>query len=473
MRVGEDLLADCFGARVFAVVLRKGDVEALRAGEAVAFGVDVEVVFLGALHIRHEGEQQASVVGRVLTQGELAVDLDVVNRGEGAVFVHQAIGAGRKVLEIVGGPPVVEVTFGVELAAFVVETVGKFVADDGADVTVVDGDVLGGIVERRLQDSGGEVDIVHAGVVVRVDGGRRHLPLILVDGLADFVEFAVVLEGLCGELVAQGVVGFDDELGVVAPLVGVADFVRDGGELLVRAGFGGGGHPVDLVDVSAHGGLDIVDHLQRFCLAVAGEVILVDVDFAERLAQRRVGVGGAAFPARFLLILAVEDAAIEVEVLGVEWLRQIGGDRCEQVVAQVSLDGGEVRRLHLARQPRPEVWRGVVDFGDTRRVEGVFVGGEVEARQAGGEGGDGLQVIGLLGLAHIDVAERDLRQGCLQGQDVLGVMLGLLRCTAGEGEHFGDVSDVVGAELYVLFFCAQVVVAPGDEAVHTRRRRSA
>ena len=27
-----------------------------------------------------------------------------------------------------------------------------------------------------------------------------------------------------------------------------------------------------------------------------------------------------------------------------------------------------------------------------------------------------------------------------------------------EGQHFGDVGDVVGAELYVLFFCAQVVV---------------
>ena len=86
-----------------------------------------------------KASSSAAVVGGVFAEGELAVDLDVVDGGEGAVFVDEAIGAGGEFLEVFGGPPVVEVALGVELAAFVVEAVGELVADDGADVAVVDG----------------------------------------------------------------------------------------------------------------------------------------------------------------------------------------------------------------------------------------------------------------------------------------------------------------------------------------------
>src|ERR1700678_1772906 len=42
--IGEDLLADCVGAGVFAPVLREGDVEALRSGVASDLLVDVDAV---------------------------------------------------------------------------------------------------------------------------------------------------------------------------------------------------------------------------------------------------------------------------------------------------------------------------------------------------------------------------------------------------------------------------------------------
>ena len=45
-----------------------------------------------------------------------------------------------------------------------------------------------GIVERRLQNSGREVDVVLLRVVVSVDRGRRHAPLAAVHRLADLVE---------------------------------------------------------------------------------------------------------------------------------------------------------------------------------------------------------------------------------------------------------------------------------------------
>ena len=60
-----------------------------------------------------------------------------------------------------------------------------------------------------------------------------------------------------------------------------------------------------------------MDHLEHLGLAVAGEV-LVDVDLAEGLAEGAVDGVGAALPAGALLGLALQDAAVEVEVLVVE-----------------------------------------------------------------------------------------------------------------------------------------------------------
>ena len=51
----------------------------------------------------------------------------------------------------------------------------------------------GEIEERRLQDSGREVDVVEGGAVVGVHRGRRHAPLFLVHGLAQLGEVVVAL----------------------------------------------------------------------------------------------------------------------------------------------------------------------------------------------------------------------------------------------------------------------------------------
>ena len=101
----------------------------------------------------------------------------------------------------------VEVAVGVELAAFVVEAVGEFVADDGADVAVVDGVVGFGVVEGGLQDAGGEVDVVHAGVVVGVDGGRASCPTrSLSTGLPILLSWRSFSKALARMRVADGVV---------------------------------------------------------------------------------------------------------------------------------------------------------------------------------------------------------------------------------------------------------------------------
>ena len=85
-------------------------------------------------------------------------------------------------------PPVAQRAGGVEAAALVVEAVAHLVADHGADAAVVHRIVGVEVEERRLQDGGGEDDLVADGVVVGVDGLRRHAPLLGVDRLAGLAE---------------------------------------------------------------------------------------------------------------------------------------------------------------------------------------------------------------------------------------------------------------------------------------------
>src|SRR5215469_15090991 len=112
------------------------------------------------------------------------------------------------------GPPVFEVALGVVLTAFVVEAVGELVADGGAGVAVVRGVIGLWIVEGWLEDSRGKVHVVHLRVVVGVDGGRSHVPLGAIDGLAYFGPLAGVFEARGTEGVAEVVIGLDLKLGV-------------------------------------------------------------------------------------------------------------------------------------------------------------------------------------------------------------------------------------------------------------------
>ena len=193
-----------------------------------------------------------------------------------------------KFLASAWGPPVLEVAVGVELAALVVEGVGELVADGGAGVAVVGGVVELDVVKGRLEHSGGEVDVVHLRVEVGVDGGRSHAPLVEVDGLAELVPLARVLKLGRAQDVAEVVVGFDRERGVIAPGVGVADLVADGVELAQRFLLGVGTHPVEGLDLLLHGGLDLLGHELRAGLHVGGEGAadeLLAESFAERIAS--------------------------------------------------------------------------------------------------------------------------------------------------------------------------------------------
>ncbi len=88
-------------------------------------------------------------------------------------------------------PPVDEIAVAVVLGALVVEAVPDLVADHRADAAVVGGVVGVCVEERWLQDRRGEDDLVHARVVVGIDGLRRHEPLVAVDGATQLGQFAL------------------------------------------------------------------------------------------------------------------------------------------------------------------------------------------------------------------------------------------------------------------------------------------
>ena len=155
-------------------------------------------------------------------------------RREALVLLDQRGGALAELGAVVVGPPVDQVAVAVVLGALVVEAVADLVADHRADAAVV-GRVVGlGVEERRLQDRGREHDLVHPGVVVGVDGLRRHEPLVAVDRAAELGQVAVVLGGVAALVVAEQVVAGDVERGVVAPRLRVADLRGELVELLQR-----------------------------------------------------------------------------------------------------------------------------------------------------------------------------------------------------------------------------------------------
>ncbi len=82
-------------------------------------------------------------------------------------------------------------------------------ANGTAGIAIVRSVVHPGVIERRLENARGEVDVVHLRIEVGIHGGRRHAPFSMVHRLADLVEVAMALE-LAGALnIAQVIAARD------------------------------------------------------------------------------------------------------------------------------------------------------------------------------------------------------------------------------------------------------------------------
>ena len=458
MGVGAEELAEVGGAIDAAPGDGVGEEEALVAGEAVdgGGGLALQRFVVGVV-----GDGEAAEVGDVFAEGEFAVDVDVVDADAGVEFLDDFVGAGGVAGAVFGGPPVVEVSCGVVLAALVIEAVGHFVADDGADGAVVDGIIGVGLEEGGLQDAGGEDDSVERGVVVGVDGGGRHVPERVIDGPAELGEPEVIVEGGGAEGVEDVGIGLDDEGGEVAPLVGIAELEVDGVELGDGDGAGFGGHPFDGLEAVAVGGAHVVDELLDAFLGGGGKGF-GDVEAAEGFAEAAVDLHLGAFPAREHFLRAAHDLLVEVEVFLFKGGGEVGGGGVDESPAEVGFpvverDGVEERvgggeELGLADDEGIAVGS----------VQGAEQGGGVEIGGEGGEFGGGLGIVVGFVVAELDGGAGDLGEFRFDGEDGLGVSGGEVGGIAEEDEHGGDVLLVFGADLDGVLGIGEVVAAFGE-----------
>ena len=162
------------------------------------------------------------------------------------VLGDQPVGSLAEARLVVGGPPVVQVALAVVLRPLVVEAVTDLVTDDGPDAAVVERRVGVRVEERRLQDRGGEADLVGARVVVGVDVLRVHQPLVAVDRAAELAELPVGLEGALPRrtLPSRSPRSMSDRR-VVAPPRRVADLGPEDLELVERLAARLRAHPVE------------------------------------------------------------------------------------------------------------------------------------------------------------------------------------------------------------------------------------
>src|SRR6266404_4305868 len=337
MRIGLRADSQIFRTVVGTIPLSEADEEALLWGEAV----DGLEIFAGAGRAPgHVRQDFSAEVGDVFAFGQFPVDVHVLGDHVLRILVTDAFGALVEFFAVGFGPPGFQIAFGVELAAFVVEAVGEFVADGAAGVAVIWRVVDFGIVKRGLENSGGKIDVVHLRIVVGVNGGGRDLPLAVIDWLADFADVAAGFKS-GGALNVAEKIGFHNFYrAIVAPAVRVANFVANAGKLGECLLFGFRAHPVERLNALGHGVFDMPDHFQGALLELRRKNF-ADVGLAEGFAQHVVGELNAAFPLGLLLFLAVQVLAIKLKIL----LDESGGEKLRgtvgEVKAQVGLPIGE------------------------------------------------------------------------------------------------------------------------------------
>ena len=275
------------------------------------------------------GNAQAALVGDVLAQAEGAVGHNrrlAVLGGQHldrVELLYEDVGLGLERSSVLLRPPVVHVAVLVEVAALVVEPVGHLVADHHADGTVVHGVVSLGVVERRLEDGCREADLVGRRVVVGVHRLGRHVPLVLIDRLAE-------LRNIVGRIPEAGIHdvleialrGVDRQRRIVLPLVRVTDLHREGRQFFLSLGLRGVRHPVQRRDMLPERRLQVLHQPEHTLFVLCGE-IFGDIHLAHGLGKDAVGHRHGSLPAGFHLLLAGHRLAVEIERCLLEIVAQV------------------------------------------------------------------------------------------------------------------------------------------------------
>src|ERR1700691_1031373 len=148
---------------------------------------------------------------------------------------------------------------------------GELVTDGAARVAVIWRVIELGIVQRRKQHPGREINVVHLWIEIGVYGLRRHLPFGTIERFSDLGQLALGLELDRALRVTVIIAALDAHIAVITPMVRIANLVDDGVELGERLALGRGAHPYESLDVLAHRLLDLPSHVERSILGRRAE----------------------------------------------------------------------------------------------------------------------------------------------------------------------------------------------------------
>ena len=185
---------------------------------------------------------------------------------------------------------------------------------NGSYGTVVDGVVRLWIEEWRLQYACGEAYLVGSRIIVSVDCLWRHQPFRLVDRLAHLaVEFVdkEVFAYVCKVLVERERI-VDHKLGVIPPLVGIANLHYEVFEFVLRLSFCGVAHPCCLADTLSECRLQVAYNLRHTFLARLGEIFLA-IHLTYGVAEHTVYKAVGTLPSWHVLLLSAQ-LAVELKV---------------------------------------------------------------------------------------------------------------------------------------------------------------
>src|SRR5215471_7888238 len=129
--------------------------------------------------------------------------MNVIHRYETIVLLDHACGPLIELFGIFRAPPVIEVTSAVELAAFIIETVREFVANDSSGIAIVHCVIHVVVVKRRLKNSGRKINVVHLRAVISVNRWRAHAPLSSIHRLADLGDLPMSLKLSTADVIAK------------------------------------------------------------------------------------------------------------------------------------------------------------------------------------------------------------------------------------------------------------------------------
>src|SRR5689334_18913551 len=147
----------------------------------------------------------------------------------------------------------------------------QLMSDYDSNPAIIDsiGSAIG--IERRLQNSRREINVVLRGAVISIYGRRSHAPFRAIYGLADLIDVSLAFKFVGTVPVAEVVVIDNLYRRIISPLIRISNLVRNGMQLDERLLLCFRAHPSNGLNVVSHLVFDFAHHIERPLLPFLAE----------------------------------------------------------------------------------------------------------------------------------------------------------------------------------------------------------